>query len=161
MAKIKKIQRTVDGVLTTEYPVTIHQAVVDEETDETLDVTLTNIKNDITTKANHGYGEEEEPKTLKQVEDDTINTTEKPTAQSLSELNARITALEEILSSKIKDRVDVTKEFNVWGKTNLILYGDGASTKVPDFIGQTYIDTTNSNVYIAVGNSNAGNWKLV
>jgi hypothetical protein len=230
MAKIKKIQRTVDGVLTTEYPVTIHQAVVDVETDETLNVTLSNIKNDITNKANHGYDSspktlkevddakvdkssikqvngssevdvmsqkavtdelaakaahgysEEEPKTLKeiddekadhgytslavaktlkQVEDDTINTTEKPTAQSLSELNARITALEAILSNKIKDRVDVTKEFNVWGKTNLILYGDGASTKTPDFIGQTYIDTTNSNVYIAVGVSNAGNWKLV
>ena len=151
MAKIKKIQRTVDGVLRTEYPVTIHQAVVDVETDETLDVTLTK-------KANHGY---DSPKTLKEVEDDTINTIEKPTAQSLSELNARITALEEIITNKIKDRVDVTKEFNVWGKTNLILYGDGASTKVPDFIGQTYIDTTNSNVYIAVGVSNAGNWKLV
>ena len=208
MAKIKKIQRTVDGVLRTEYPVTIHQAVVNVETDETLDVTLTNIKNDITTKADHGYdsapktlkavdeakvdktsivgetgqgetsvmhqkavtdelgtkashGYESNPKTLKEVEDDTINTTEKPTAQSLSELNARITALEAIITNKIKDRVDVTKEFNVWGKTNLILYGDGASSKTPDFIGQTYIDTTNGNVYIAVGVSNAGNWKLV
>ena len=72
MAKIKKIQRTVDGVLTTEYPVTIHQAVVDEKTDETLDVTLTNIKNDITYKANHGYvlGEGEEPKTLKEVDEE-------------------------------------------------------------------------------------------
>ena len=98
---------------------------------------------------------------LVQFESDVKETTEKPTAQSLSELNARITALEAILSSKIKDRVDVTKEFNVWGKTNLILYGDGASTKTPDFIGQTYIDTTNGNVYIAVGVSNAGNWKLV
>ena len=61
MAKIKKIQRTVDGVLTTEYPVTIQQAVVDVETDETLDVTLTK-------KADHGY---DSPKTLKEVEDDT------------------------------------------------------------------------------------------
>ncbi len=234
MAKIKKIQRTVDGVLTTEYPVTIHQAVVDVETDETLDVTLTNIKNDITNKANHGYesnpktlkevddekadhgydsapktlkavdeakvdkssivgetgqgetsvmhqkavtdelstkashGYESNPKTLKQVDDEIADvesdvkvSVEKPTAQSLSELNARITALEAILSNKIKDRIDVTKEFNVWGKTNLILYGDGASSKTPDFIGQTYIDTTNGNVYIAVGVSNAGNWKLV
>ena len=107
------------------------------------------IQDDLALKADHGYSSN--PKTLKQVEDNTINTTEKPTAQSLSELNARITALEAIISNKIKDRVDVTKEFNVWGKTNLILYGDGASTKAPDFIGQTYIDTTNSNVYIAVG----------
>jgi len=166
MAKIKKIQRAVDGVLRTEYPVTIHQAVVDVETDETLDVTLTDIKNDITNKASHGY--ESNPKTLKEVDDDLVQlagdvkgTTEKPTAQSLSELNARITALEAIISNKIKDRIDVTKEFNVWGKTNLILYGDGASSKTPDFIGQTYIDTTNGNVYIAVGVSNAGNWKLV
>ena len=98
---------------------------------------------------------------LVQFESDVKETTEKPTAQSLSELNARITALEAIISNKIKDRIDVTKEFNVWGKTNLILYGDGASTKTPDFIGQTYIDTTNGNVYIAVGVSNAGNWKLV
>jgi hypothetical protein len=98
---------------------------------------------------------------LKADQADLEETTEKPTAQSLSELNARITALEAIISNKIKDRIDVTKEFNVWGKTNLILYGDGASTKTPDFIGQTYIDTTNGNVYIAVGVSNAGNWKLV
>ena len=98
---------------------------------------------------------------LKADQADLEETTEKPTAQSLSELNARITALEAIISNKIKDRIDVTKEFNVWGKTNLILYGDGASTKAPDFIGQTYIDTTNGNVYIAVGVSNAGNWELV
>ena len=64
MAKIKKIQRTVGGVLTTEYPVTIHQAVVDVETDETLDVTLTN-------KANHGY--DSSPKTLKEVDDEKAN----------------------------------------------------------------------------------------
>ena len=149
--KLRKLKDRIDGLWVKYYPITIQQGVFDEETDETLDVTLGK-------KANHGY---DSPKTLKEVEDDTINTTEKPTAQSLSELNARITALEAILSNKIKDRVDVTKEFNVWGKTNLILYGDGASTKAPDFIGQKYIDTTNSNVYIAVGNSNAGNWKLV
>ncbi len=98
---------------------------------------------------------------LAQLESEVKDTTEKPTAQSLSELNARITALEAIISNKIKDRVEVTKEFNVWGKTNLILYGTGANTKAPDFIGQKYIDTTGGNVYIAVGVSNAGNWKLV
>jgi hypothetical protein len=98
---------------------------------------------------------------ISQLAGDVKETTEKPTAQSLSELNARITALEAILTNKIKDRIDVTKEFNVWGKTNLILYGDGASTKAPDFIGQTYIDTTNGNVYVAVGVDTAGDWKLV
>jgi hypothetical protein len=98
---------------------------------------------------------------LVQLESDVKETTEKPTAQSLSELNARITALEAILSNKIKDRIDVTKEFNVWGKTNLILTGSGAATFAPDFVGQKYIDTTGGNVYVAVGVSNAGNWKLV
>jgi hypothetical protein len=124
------------------------------------------VTDELATKASHGY--ESSPKTLKEIDDsvsqlagDVKETTEKPTAQSLSELNARITALEAIISNKIKDRIDVTKEFNVWGKTNLILYGNGASSKTPDFIGQTYIDTTNGNVYIAVGVSNAGNWKLV
>ena len=98
---------------------------------------------------------------ISQLESEVKDTTEKPTAQSLSELNARITALEAIISNKIKDRIDVTKEFNVWGKTNLILYGTGANTKAPDFIGQKYIDTAGGNVYIAVGTTNAGNWKLV
>jgi hypothetical protein len=119
------------------------------------------IQSDLGAKAFHGYASIEVAKTLKQVEDDTINTTEKPTAQSLSELNARITALEAILTNKIKDRIDVTKEFNVWGKTNLILTGSGAATFAPDFVGQKYIDTTGGNVYVAVGVSNAGNWKLV
>ena len=98
---------------------------------------------------------------ITQLAGDVKETTEKPTAQSLSELNARITALEAIISNKIKDRIDITKEFNVWGKTNLILIGSGAATFAPDFIGQKYIDTTGGNVYIAVGVSNAGNWKLV
>lgn len=98
---------------------------------------------------------------LEQLADDVKETTEKPTAQSLSELNARITALEAIITNKIKDRIDVTKEFNVWGKTNLILMGSGAAAFAPDFVGQKYIDTTGGNVYVAVGVSNAGNWKLV
>jgi hypothetical protein len=124
------------------------------------------VTDELATKASHGY--ESSPKTLKEIDDsvsqlagDVKETTEKPTAQSLSELNARITALEAILSNKIKDRIDVTKEFNVWGKTNLILTGSGAATFAPDFVGQKYIDTTGGNVYVAVGVSNAGNWKLV
>jgi hypothetical protein len=124
------------------------------------------VTDELGTKASHGY--ESSPKTLKEVDDsvsqlagDVKETTEKPTAQSLSELNARITALEAIISNKIKDRIDITKEFNVWGKTNLILIGSGAATFAPDFIGQKYIDTTGGNVYVAVGTDNAGNWKLV
>lgn len=124
------------------------------------------IETELGEKAAHGYASA--PKTLKEVDDEVIQlagdvkvSVEKPTAQSLSELNARITALEAIITNKIKDRVDVTKEFNVWGKTNLILTGSGAATFAPDFIGQKYIDTTGGNVYVAVGTANAGNWKLV
>ena len=142
MAYIKKIKEGTETI----YPATIPQAVVDPTSGKS-------VRTELNEKAASAG--------LDQLESDVKDTTEKPTAQSLSELNARITALEAILSNKIKDRIDVTKEFNVWGKTNLILYGDGANTKAPDFIGQKYIDTTNSNVYVAVGNSNAGNWKLV
>lgn len=117
------------------------------------DTARLNIQDDLALKANQTD--------LAQLADDVKDTTEKPTAQSLSELNARITALEAIITNKIKDRVDVTKEFNVWGKTNLILTGSGAATFAPDFIGQKYIDTTGGNVYVAVGTANAGNWKLV
>ena len=155
MAKIEKLKKGTSTI----YPATIPQAVVDPTSGKSA-------REELDEKANHGY--ESSPKTLKEIDDsvsqlagDVKETTEKPTAQSLSELNARITALEAILSNKIKDRIDVTKEFNVWGKTNLILYGDGASSKTPDFIGQTYIDTTNGNVYVAVGVDTAGDWKLV
>lgn len=95
-----------------------------------------------------------------QQETDTTDT-EKASATTLNELNARLIALERIVSGKLRDRLEVTKEFNVWGKTNLILYGAGASTKAPDFIGQTYIDTTAKNIYIATGTSSSANWKLV
>ena len=155
MAKIEKLKK---GTATI-YPATIPQAVVDPTSGKSA-------REELDEKANHGY--ESSPKTLKEIDDsvsqlagDVKETTEKPTAQSLSELNARITALEAIISNKIKDRIDVTKEFNVWGKTNLILMGSGAAAFAPDFVGQKYIDTTGGNVYVAVGVSNAGNWKLV
>ena len=119
------------------------------------------------TKASHGY-ETAEPKTLKQVDDsvsqlagDVSDSTEKAGAASLAELNARLLALEKIVSGTITHKLEVTKEFNVWGKTNLILIGSGAATFAPDFIGQKYIDTTGGNVYVAVGVATAGNWKLV
>lgn len=96
-----------------------------------------------------------------QLESDVSNDTEKASATTLAELNARLIALERIVSSRLRDRLEVVKEFNVWGKTNLILYGVGASTKAPDFIGQTYIDTTAKNIYIATGTSSSANWKLV
>lgn len=124
------------------------------------------VTDDLALKAAHGYASA--PKTLKQVDDnlaqlagDVKDTTEKAGAASLAELNARLLALEKIVSSTLRSKIEVTREFNVWGKTNLILYGAGANTKAPDFIGQKYIDTTGGNVYVAVGTTSAGNWKLV
>lgn len=124
------------------------------------------VTDDLALKASHGYASS--PKTLKQVDDNLVqlagdvkDTTEKAGASSLAELNARLLALEKIVSSSLRSTIEVTREFNVWGKTNLILYGTGANTKAPDFIGQKYIDTTGKNVYVAVGVTNSGNWKLV
>lgn len=96
-----------------------------------------------------------------QLAGDVKDTTEKAGASSLAELNARLLALEKIVSATITNKLEVTKEFNVWGKTNLILTGSGAATFAPDFIGQKYIDTTRGNIYVAVGVATAGNWKLV
>ena len=124
------------------------------------------VTDELGTKASHGY--ESSPKTLKQVDDsisqlagDVSDSTEKAGAASLSELNARLLALEKIVSATITHKLEVTKEFNVWGKTNLILIGSGAASFAPDFIGQKYIDTAGGNVYVAVGVATAGNWKLV
>jgi hypothetical protein len=178
MAKIEKLKKDVEDASTTIYPVTIPQAVIDPTSGKSA-------RSELDEKANHGYesnpktlksvddakadhGYESNPKTLKQVDDEVIqlagdvkDTTEKAGASSLAELNARLLALEKIISSSLRSTIEVTKEFNVWGKTNLILTGSGAATFAPDFVGQKYIDTTNSNVYVAVGVSTAGNWKLV
>lgn len=155
MAKIEKIKK---GTATI-YPATIPQAVVDPTSGKSA-------REELDEKANHGYTAE--PKTLKQVDDsvsqlagDVSDSTEKAGAASLAELNARLLALEKIVSGTITHKLEVTKEFNVWGKTNLILIGSGAATFAPDFIGQKYIDTTGGNVYVAVGVDTAGNWKLV
>lgn len=204
MAKIVKLRKRVDiETVETVYPMTVTDGVIDHESKKS-------VKNILTEKADHGYGEEETAKTLKEVEaqkadhgyaeeetpkslkeidtqkadhgygdeepvktlkeldseivqlaGDVSDSTEKAGAASLAELNARLLALEKIVSATITHKLEVTKEFNVWGKTNLILIGSGAATFAPDFIGQKYIDTTGGNVYVAVGVATAGNWKLV
>jgi hypothetical protein len=206
MAKINKLKKIIDGILTTIYPVTIPQAVVDPtsgksaraefdekanhgyesgqktlkavddaKADHGYESNPKSLKEVDDEKADHGYAVEETPKTLKEV--DTLSTqnaedisqlagevsdsTEKTGAASLAELNARLLALEKIVSATITHKLEVTKEFNVWGKTNLILIGSGAASFAPDFIGQKYIDTAGGNVYVAVGVATAGNWKLV
>lgn len=39
--------------------------------------------------------------------------------------------------------------------------GETAPTTAPNFVGQTYIDTVNKNIYRAVGTSSAADWKIV
>lgn len=63
MAKINKIKKWVDGVLTTIYPLTIPQAVIDPTSGKSA-------RAELDEKANHGY--ETEPKTLKQVDDSVV-----------------------------------------------------------------------------------------
>lgn len=143
------------------------KAVDDAKADHGYESNPKSLKEVDDEKAAHGYGAEPQ-KTLKQVDDevsqlagDVKDTTEKAGASSLAELNARLLALEKIVSATITNKLEVTKEFNVWGKTNLILTGSGAATFAPDFVGQKYIDTTGGNIYVAVGVATAGNWKLV
>ena len=69
MARIEQITKEINGVETEIYPVTIHQSVVDESNNETLDVTLGK-------KAEHGYSEGETPKTLKEIEVGKANQTD-------------------------------------------------------------------------------------
>ena len=140
MAKIEKLKK---GTATI-YPATIPQAVVDPTDNKTLSTKLTEIDDSVS-----------------QLAGDVSDSTEKAGAASLAELNARLLALEKIVSATITHKLEVTKEFNVWGKTNLILIGSGAASFAPDFIGQKYIDTAGGNVYVAVGVATAGNWKLV
>lgn len=90
---------------------------------------------------------------------DGIQDDEKTVAQSLSELNAKVKALEAVVASKVIERLEVAKELNMHGKTNLILTGSGAPTKEPDFVGQRYIDTAGKVAYTAFGVTNAGDWK--
>lgn len=87
------------------------------------------------------------------------NDTEKSAAEALSSLAARVASLEASLANTLKGKLEVEEEFNVWGKTNLILEGEGAPAFAPDFTGQRYIDITNKVAYTAFGTSNAGDWK--
>lgn len=85
-------------------------------------------------------------------------------AETYNVLNARIMALEEIIrnmafATAIINKVDVVDEFNIHGITNLILKGTTAPSITPDFVGQTYINTTAGTTYTAKGITNSGDWK--
>lgn len=93
-----------------------------------------------------------------------IETVEEVTAQSLVELNARIDALQKIISEMILgsvqiDNLDIIKTLNLFGKTNLVLSGAAAPAIAPDFLGQFYIKTTATKAaWIATNNTAVGGW---
>ncbi len=74
-------------------------------------------------------------------------------------LNARITALELLLSNSVLSKLEVTEEFNLHGETNLILPGTTAPSITPDFVGQFYINTSAGITYQAKGIASSGDWK--
>ena len=91
-------------------------------------------------------------------------TIEEVTAQAIVAIQNRIIALEKILSEGLLDKIkimnlDIIDNFNVWGQSNLILTGTSAPSVIPDFIGQTFIDTTNKVAYTATGNHSVLDWK--
>jgi hypothetical protein len=90
---------------------------------------------------------------------DIIIPAEQVTAESLTVLNRRIEALETILANSQYSKIDVLDEFNIFGKTNLILFGVTSPSITPDFIGQFYINTAEGITYQSKGVTNSGDWK--
>lgn len=91
-------------------------------------------------------------------------TIEEVTALAIVAMQNRIVALEKVLSEGILDKIkimnlDIIDNFNIWGKSNLILTGNSAPSVIPDFTGQTFIDTTNKVAYTATGNNSVLDWK--
>ena len=94
---------------------------------------------------------------------DAIIPTEEVTAQSIVELKAEINALRTIITNGILGKIqintlDIVDEFNIWGKSNMILVGTAVPNIVPDFAGQVFINTTAKVAYTAKGNSSVSDW---
>ena len=85
-------------------------------------------------------------------------------AEALNLLYSKIIALEKLISDGIFGNLQVdilttVKELNYNGAP-LILTGTTAPSTAPDFVGQTYINTTSpGTVYTAKGISSASDWK--
>ena len=89
---------------------------------------------------------------------------ELPIAEVLNVLYAKIQALENFIKTSqygnvTADKVDVVRNFNIWGKTNLIIEGTAAPAVVPDFVGQTFINTVGGVTYTAKGIVSVADWK--
>lgn len=92
------------------------------------------------------------------------NNQEPAMAEIINHLNARIFALESIIKNGLFrntqiDTADIVKSLNLYGGTNLILIRTVAPAEVPDFIGQTYVNTAAGVAYEAVGTTSVSHWK--
>lgn len=83
-------------------------------------------------------------------------------AEALNDLNYRIDGLEDTstLPDIIGNSINTQLVPKV-GSCSMILTGTAEPSTAPDFVGQKYIDTTNKNAYLAVGNSAASDWKQI
>ena len=89
---------------------------------------------------------------------------ELPIAEVLNVLYAKIQAIEAFIKTSqygnvTADQVDIVRNFNVWGKTNLIIEGTAAPAVVPDFVGQTFVNTVGGVTYTAKGIASVADWK--
>jgi len=137
------------------YPVTIPEAIANEETNELLPVTLAK-------KAEHGY--ESSPKTLKEV-DDSVLSDEEVVATDLNTLAERVNALEEAFRNSVfnkvqTDSLDVLVNLNFQGRP-LIIVSNVAPSVAPDGVPQFYINTATGDFYSAKASGSAGDWILI
>lgn len=91
-------------------------------------------------------------------------TIEEVTAQAIVALQNRIIALEKLITDGLLGNIeimnlDIIENFNIWGKSNLILTGNTPPDVIPDFVGQTFIDTANKVAYTATGINSVNDWK--
>lgn len=80
--------------------------------------------------------------------------------EHITELTKRIIRIEENENNKddlSANSIDSRQGYTYNGDL-LVIIGSGTPTTIPAFIGQFYIDTTNTKLYFAVGNSAASNW---
>lgn len=85
-------------------------------------------------------------------------------AEIINHQNGRIKALEDLVKNMLFksgqfDTIDIVKQLNIWGGTNLIIIGTAAPSVVPDFVGQFFINTTVGVIYQAKGNTYTSDWK--
>jgi len=96
-----------------------------------------------------------------------IENNEEVIAEALVELKNKIDALQNIIKEMILgsvqiDNLDIVKNLNLYGSSNMILTGTDAPAVVPDFIGQFFIKTSATTAcYQATGNSAVGDWKQI